>query len=76
MADKKTQMRDDQRTLQSNIKYNYKDLTKYSLFLGGLNVKAKALEQYDPLKTGLRFRLTMDRLISVEIIFRMKSVNL
>ena len=52
MADKKTQMRDDQRTLQSNIKYNYKDLTKYSLFLGGLNVKAKALEQYDPLKTG------------------------
>ena len=45
-------IRDTQRTLQSNIKCNNKDLTKYSLFLGGLNVKAKALEQYDPLKTG------------------------
>lgn len=52
MADTKTSARDTQRTLQSNIKHNYKDLTKYSLFLGGLNVKAKALEQYDPLKTG------------------------
>lgn len=50
MPDNKT--RDTQRTLQSNIKCNNKDVTKYSLFLGGLNVKAKALEQYDPLKTG------------------------
>ena len=50
MADNKT--RDTHRSLQSNIKNNNKDLTKYSLFLGGLNVKAKALEQYDPLKTG------------------------
>lgn len=50
MADNK--IRDDRRTLQSDIKCNNKDLTKYSLFLGGLNVKAKALEQYDPLKTG------------------------
>ena len=43
MADNKT--RDSHRSLQSNIKNNNKDLTKYSLFLGGLNVKAKALEQ-------------------------------
>ena len=50
MADDK--IRDDHRSLQSNIKNNNKDLTKYSLFLGGLNVKAKALEQYNPLKTG------------------------
>ena len=50
MADNKT--RDSHRSLQSNIKNNNKDLTKYSLFLGGLNVKAKALEQYNPLKTG------------------------
>ena len=50
MADNK--IRDDHRSLQSNIKNNNKDLTKYSLFLGGLNVKAKALEQYNPLKTG------------------------
>ena len=50
MADNKT--RDSHRSLQSNIKNNNKDLTKYSLFIGGLNVKAKALEQYNPLKTG------------------------
>ena len=50
MADNK--IRDDHRSLQSNIKNNNKNLTKYSLFLGGLNVKAKALEQYNPLKTG------------------------
>lgn len=44
-----------QKTLQSNIK-NYKDyksdITKYSLFLGGLNATHQALEQYDPLTTG------------------------
>lgn len=39
-------------TIQSNIKSNVKDLTGYSLFLGGLNVKSKALEQYNPQKTG------------------------
>ena len=39
-------------TLQSNIKQYTKDMTQYSLFLGGLNVKNKALEQYSPLKTG------------------------
>lgn len=44
--------RDDHRSLQSNIKNANKDLTRYSLFLGGLNVKTRALDQYDPLKTG------------------------
>lgn len=40
-------------TLQSNIKkYNSDFITNYSLFLGGLNATQKALEQYDPLKTG------------------------
>ena len=43
---------DDQRTLQSNIKNNKTDMTGYSLFLGGLNVKRSALEQYNVLKTG------------------------
>jgi len=42
----------DVSTLQSNIKSNTKDMTLYSLFLGGLNVTSKALAQYDPLKTG------------------------
>lgn len=44
--------RDNQRTLQSNIKNNITDMTGYSLFLGGLNVKRAALEQYNILKTG------------------------
>src|SRR5699024_9406924 len=39
-------------TLQSNIKNNSTDMTGYSLFLGGLNVKRSALEQYNVLKTG------------------------
>jgi hypothetical protein len=43
---------DEQRTLQSNIKNNKTDMTGYSLFLGGLNVKRAALEQYNVLKTG------------------------
>ena len=43
---------DNQRTLQSNIKNNKTDMTGYSLFLGGLNVKRAALEQYNVLKTG------------------------
>lgn len=47
-----TAFTDNVTTIQSNIKSNGKDLTGYSLFLGGLNVKSKALEQYNPLKTG------------------------
>lgn len=43
---------DNQRTLQSNIKNNKTDMTGYSLFLGGLNVKRSALEQYNLLKSG------------------------
>ena len=44
--------RDSHKTLQSNIKNNSTDMTGYSLFLGGLNVKRAALEQYNVLKTG------------------------
>lgn len=43
---------DTNRTLQSNIKNNKTDMRGYSLFLGGLNVKRNALEQYNVLKTG------------------------
>ena len=39
-------------TLQTNIKQHTKDMTQYSLFLGGLNATSKALAQYDPIKTG------------------------
>lgn len=44
--------RDDRKTLQSNIKTHSTDMSGYSLFLGGLNVKRAALEQYNVLKTG------------------------
>lgn len=40
-------------SIQSNIKNsNSKDMTKYSLFLGGMDVTNAALQQYDPLRTG------------------------
>ena len=57
MADTKKQdeavaERDGVTTLQSNIKVNTSKMQDYSLFLGGLNVKRAALEQYDVLKTG------------------------
>ena len=40
-------------TFQSGIHENDSNsLTKYALFLGGLNVTNAALEQYDPLRTG------------------------
>lgn len=41
------------KSLQGNINnFDGKDMTKYSLFMGGLNVKHNALKQYSPLKTG------------------------
>ena len=40
------------RTIQSNIKRNTKDFSQYSMFLGGLDVSAKNIEQFDPLRTG------------------------
>lgn len=40
-------------TIQSNIKnHTNDDLTKYSLFLGGINSTNQVLQQYDPLITG------------------------
>jgi hypothetical protein len=39
-------------SIQSNIKRGKDDMTSYSLFLGGLDVTQKALQQYDPLRTG------------------------
>lgn len=42
----------DIKTIQSNIKAYTRDMTQYSLFMGGLNVKNKAIAQYSPFKTG------------------------
>lgn len=39
-------------TIQKNLKQASTSMTSYSLFLGGLNAKNAALEQYNPLKTG------------------------
>lgn len=40
-------------TFQSNIHtHDFDDITKYALFMGGLNVTRDSLLQYDPLKTG------------------------
>lgn len=57
-------------TFQSNIhEYKRADITKYALFLGGLNVTQSSLHQYDPLKTGfgrifmIRTPLFVNRLI-------------
>jgi hypothetical protein len=40
------------KTIQSNIKRNTKDFSEYSLFLGGLDISAKNIDQFDPLRTG------------------------
>ena len=46
-------MEDVGKTLQEGLKsFNNSNLTKYSLFLGGLNATHQALSHYDPLKTG------------------------
>ncbi len=39
-------------TFQTNIKEHSGDMSKYSLFLGGLNVTRDSLIQYDPLRSG------------------------
>ena len=40
------------KTIQSNIKRNTKDFSEYGLFMGGLDVTAKNIDQFDPLRTG------------------------
>ena len=39
-------------TIQTNIKRNTKDFSEYSLFLGGLDISSKNIDQFDPLRTG------------------------
>ncbi len=40
------------KTIQSNIKRNTRDWDQYSVFLGALDVSAKNIDQFDPLRTG------------------------
>lgn len=58
----------DRSTIQSNIKENTRDMTQYSLFLGGLNVRHESLAQYSPLKTGYA------RIFLVKMPIFMKSI--
>lgn len=39
-------------TIQENIKRNTKDFGDYGLFMGGLDVALKNIDQFDPLRTG------------------------
>ena len=53
MAETTATTQEDGRTIQSNIKnHENNDLTKYALFVGGLNVTNEVLANYDPLRTG------------------------
>lgn len=62
-------------TIQSGIKNHSKDMTKYSLFLGGLDVTSKSLAIYDPLKTGY-VRLFMVKMpVFMEKMFSEKTKN-
>lgn len=40
------------KSIQQNIKQNTKDFGEYGLWMGGLDVSAKNIDQFDPLRTG------------------------
>lgn len=48
-------------TIQNNIKRNDKDFSEYGLWMGGLDVSNKNIDQFDPLRTGYA-RLFITRL--------------
>ena len=40
------------KSIQQNIKRNTKDVSEWSLFMGGLDITSKNIDQFDPLRTG------------------------
>ena len=40
------------KSIQQNIKQNTKDFAEYGLWMGGLDVSSKNIDQFDPLRTG------------------------
>ena len=40
------------KSIQQNIKQNTKDFSEYGLWVGGLDISAKNIDQFDPLRTG------------------------
>ena len=64
------------RSIQANIKQNTKDFSEYSLFMGGLDVTSKNIDQMDPLRKNFarlfilrlpRFMELMDAVASKRI---------
>lgn len=62
-------------TLQSNIKQGSDKITQYSLFLGGLNVKSAALQQYTPLRTGYARIFFVKMPVFMKQLFATKTTN-
>lgn len=62
-------------TIQTEIKSHDKDMTKYSLFLGGLDVTSKSLEIYDPLKTGYARIFMVKMPVFMKAVFPEKTKN-
>ena len=40
------------KSIQQNIKQNTKDFSEYGLWVGGLDISSKNIDQFDPLRTG------------------------
>lgn len=49
------------KSIQQNIKQNTKDFSEYGLWVGGLDISSKNIDQFDPLRTGYA-RIFMVRL--------------
>lgn len=62
-------------TIQTGIKSHTKDMTKYSLFMGGLDVTSKSLEIYDPLKTGYARIFMVKMPVFMKAVFAEKTKN-
>ena len=55
------------KTIQSNIKRNTKNVEDYSLWLGGLDISSKNIDQLDPLRGGYAriFLVRMPRFMEI-----------
>ena len=40
------------KSIQQNIKRNTKDFSEFGLWVGGLDVSSKKIDQFDPLRAG------------------------
>jgi hypothetical protein len=64
------------KTVQDGIKtVSGTNITNYSLFLGGLNVRSEALKQYTPLKTGYARIFLVKMPLFMDTMFKDKTTN-